>query len=136
MCRCYRRRSQSRNFLHYRSEQLPWECDPRHLERDVALVNDDLRADLDQLLAKTRERPLRNRLWSRERTQEVPVPRAARRVGDDEADSWEEFSQMPLDLAYDPTRLRPTCRLIAKRGHGLADRLVGEDVAGHPKAQR
>jgi hypothetical protein len=33
---------------------------------------DDLDTDLDQLLAKTCQRPLRNRLWSRERAEEVP----------------------------------------------------------------
>ena len=71
-CRCHRRRSQSGNSLHDLSEQLPRDRDLGHLERDVATVADDLGTDFDQLLAKTCQRPLRNRLWSRERAEEVP----------------------------------------------------------------
>ena len=38
-------------------ERLPRVCDFGHLERDLAAVADDLRADLDQLLAQAGQRP-------------------------------------------------------------------------------
>jgi hypothetical protein len=38
----------------------------RHLEGDVAAVANDLRAELDQLFLKARQRPVLNRFWCRQ----------------------------------------------------------------------
>jgi hypothetical protein len=56
------RRSQGSDSLNDRGEQFARDCDLRHLKRDVPAVADDLRTDLDQLLAQGRQRPLGNRL--------------------------------------------------------------------------
>src|ERR1700730_17825628 len=45
--------------------------DFRHLERDVAAVTDDLRADLDELRFQARQRPVFDRFGRRQRAQEV-----------------------------------------------------------------
>ena len=42
-----------------------------HLEPDAARVTDDLRADLDQLFAQRRHRPVLDRLRRRQRAKEV-----------------------------------------------------------------
>ena len=42
-----------------------------HLERDVAAMADDLRANLDQLLLQGRKRPVLDRLWRRQRAQKI-----------------------------------------------------------------
>src|SRR5665213_2775613 len=71
-CRCHWRRSQRGNSLHDLREQLPWDRNLGHLKGDVATVPDNLCTDLDQFLAKARERPLFNRFGYRERAKEVP----------------------------------------------------------------
>jgi hypothetical protein len=48
-----------------------WQGDLRHLERDVAGVSDDPRADLDQLFLEGRQRPVLDRHRRRQRAQEV-----------------------------------------------------------------
>jgi len=48
-----------------------WRTDLGHLEGDVAAVAHDLRADLDELLLQARHRPIFNRLWRRQRAQEI-----------------------------------------------------------------
>jgi hypothetical protein len=45
--------------------------DLSHLERDIAAVADNLRADLDQLFLEARQRPIFDRLGRRQRSQEV-----------------------------------------------------------------
>jgi hypothetical protein len=52
-------------------EHLPWDGDLGHLEGDVAAVADDLRANLDRLVFQARQRPVFDRLWRRQRGQEV-----------------------------------------------------------------
>ena len=47
-------------------EHLPGDGDLGHLERDVAGVADDLRADLDQLLFQRRQRPILDRFGRRQ----------------------------------------------------------------------
>src|ERR1700751_15539 len=42
-----------------------------HLEGDVAAMAHDLRADLDQFLLQTGQRPLLDRLWRRQRAKEI-----------------------------------------------------------------
>ena len=49
-----------------------WNGDLGHLERDVAAVADDLRADLDQLFLQARQRPVLDRLGRRQRAQKIP----------------------------------------------------------------
>src|SRR5665213_40740 len=68
---CYRRRSQSSASLHNRGEQLAWDRDLRHLERNVSAVADNLRADLDQLLSKAGQRSIFDRFGHCERAKEV-----------------------------------------------------------------
>ena len=65
--RCGRRSAMSRKvFLKiYRGRDLA------HLECDTAVVAYHLRADLDQLLLRTRQRPLLDRFWRNERSQEI-----------------------------------------------------------------
>ena len=50
---------------------MPGHRDLRHLESHVAAVADDLRSDLDQLLAQTGQRPRLCRLRHRQRPQKV-----------------------------------------------------------------
>jgi hypothetical protein len=52
-------------------EQISRNGDLGHLERDIAPMADDLRANLDQLLLQGRKRPVFDRLWRRQRTQEI-----------------------------------------------------------------
>jgi hypothetical protein len=52
-------------------EQMARDGDLGHLERDVVAVADDLRADLDELLAQARERPALDRLRHCKREKEV-----------------------------------------------------------------
>ena len=52
-------------------EHLPWDGDLGHLERDIAPMADDLRADLDQLLFEARQRPILDRLRRRQSAQDV-----------------------------------------------------------------
>jgi hypothetical protein len=52
-------------------EKVSRNGDLSHLEGDIAPVVDDLRADLDQLLLETCQRPVRDRLRRRQRAQEV-----------------------------------------------------------------
>ncbi len=66
-----RRRAQLRDQPQDVSEQMARDGDFGHLKGDVAAVADDLCADLDQLLAQTRQRPLLNRFGYRERAQEI-----------------------------------------------------------------
>jgi hypothetical protein len=42
-----------------------------HLEGNIAAVAHDLRADLDQFLLQTGQRPLLDRLWRRQRAKEI-----------------------------------------------------------------
>src|ERR1700730_7055755 len=50
---------------------MPGDGDLGHLEGDVAAVAHDLRADLDELLPQARHRPIFDRLWRRQRAQEI-----------------------------------------------------------------
>jgi len=52
-------------------KQISRDGDLGHLECDVAAVAHDLRADLDELLLQARHRPIFNRLWRRQRAQEI-----------------------------------------------------------------
>jgi phosphoglycolate phosphatase-like HAD superfamily hydrolase len=52
-------------------EQVSQNGDPGHLERHVARMAHDLRADLDQLLLQARQRPVPYRLGRRQRAQEI-----------------------------------------------------------------
>ena len=60
-------RDQSQNLL----EHLPWDGDLRHLEGDITAVADELSANLDQLFLQARQRPVLDRLGSRQRAQDV-----------------------------------------------------------------
>ena len=53
------------------AEQMPGNGDLGHLKRDVTTVVHDLRADLNQLLLQARQRPIFDRLWRRQCTQEI-----------------------------------------------------------------
>ena len=53
------------------SEHQPRYRDLGHLERNVAAVADDLRADLDQLFAQAGQRSRLRHLWHRQRPHEV-----------------------------------------------------------------
>jgi hypothetical protein len=123
---------------------------------------DGFRADLDQLLSQTRERPILDRFRRCERAKEVPkivsqrmqlkpnrvrAERAAReprplnrafafldpllsrsalvvktddilrrmtQVRDDESDAREQLAEVPLHLGDNPTRARPTRRLVVE----------------------
>lgn len=70
-CRRQRGRTQSGDSLDDRSEQTARDRDLRHLKGDVPAVADHLRTNLDQLLAKRRQRPLGNRLRNRQGPEEV-----------------------------------------------------------------
>jgi hypothetical protein len=59
-------RAQFRDEPQISLEHLPWDGDLRHLEGDVAAVANDLRAELDQLFLKARQRPVLNRFWCRQ----------------------------------------------------------------------
>ena len=52
-------------------EQISRNGDLGHLERDIAPMADDLRADLDELLLQTRQRPIFDRLRRRQSAQEI-----------------------------------------------------------------
>lgn len=52
-------------------EQVAGNGDLGHLERDVAPVADDLRVDLDELVAQRRQRPLLDDIGQRERPHEA-----------------------------------------------------------------
>lgn len=70
-CCRQRRRAKRSDSLDDRGEQPARDRDLCHLKGDVPPVADDLCADFDQLLAKRCQRPLRNRLWNRQRAEEV-----------------------------------------------------------------
>ena len=66
----------------YLLEHLPWDGDLGHLEGNIAAVAHDLRADLDQLVLQTRQRPVLDRLRRRQRAQEIAeVVRRAHEAG-------------------------------------------------------
>ncbi len=71
-CRSARRRSQFGDQPQDVGEEVSRDRDLGHLERDIAAVADDLRADLDQLLSEDRQRPVLDRLGRRQRAQEIP----------------------------------------------------------------
>ena len=52
-------------------EGLPRDCDFGHVERDVADVANDLRPNLDQLLAQAGQRPRLSRFGDRQRAHEI-----------------------------------------------------------------
>jgi hypothetical protein len=52
-------------------EQISRNGDLGHLEGDVAAMPDDLRADLDELLLESRQRPALDRLGRRQCPQEI-----------------------------------------------------------------
>src|SRR5215831_18410615 len=52
-------------------EHLPCDGDLGHLEDNIAAVAHRLRADLDQLVLQTRQRPVLDRLRRRQRAQEI-----------------------------------------------------------------
>jgi len=53
-------------------KQISRDGDLSHLECDVAaMADDDLRADFDELLFQGRHRPVLDRLWRRQGSQEV-----------------------------------------------------------------
>src|SRR5262245_8663964 len=60
-------RDEPQNLL----EHLPWDGDLGHLEDNIAAVAHYLRADLDQLVLQTRQRPVLDRLRRRQRAQEI-----------------------------------------------------------------
>src|SRR5262250_3445982 len=60
-------RDETQNLL----EHLPCDGDLGHLEDDIAAVAHHLRADLDQLVLQTRQRPVLDRLRRRQRAQEI-----------------------------------------------------------------
>ena len=59
-------------WLKLMSRKRPWNGHPRHLERDIGGVTDDLRADLDQFLLGRRERPFLDRLRRRSVRRRLP----------------------------------------------------------------
>jgi hypothetical protein len=61
------RRAQGGDPLQKFREYVARDCHLGHLERDVASVADDLRADLDQFLSQARERPVFDRIRRYER---------------------------------------------------------------------
>jgi hypothetical protein len=60
-CRSYRRRSQDCDEPQNVGEQISRNCDLRQLERDLAAMADDLRADLDKFLLQSCHRPVFDR---------------------------------------------------------------------------
>src|SRR5262245_4836145 len=64
-------RPQFRNEPQNLLEHLPCNGDLGHLEGDIAAVAHDFRADLDQLVLQTRQRPVLDRLRRRQRAQEI-----------------------------------------------------------------
>jgi hypothetical protein len=52
-------------------EELSRDRDLGHLERDIAAVADDLRADLDRLFVQARQRLVLDRIGRRECVQEI-----------------------------------------------------------------
>src|SRR5262249_26575236 len=64
-------RPQLRDEPQYLLEHWPWDGDLGHLEDNIAAVAHDFRADLDQLVLQTRQRPVLDRLRRRQRAQEI-----------------------------------------------------------------
>src|SRR5215813_6169312 len=60
-------RDEPQNLL----EHLSWDGDLGHLEDNIAAVAHHLRADLDQLVLRARQRPVLDRLRRRQRPQEI-----------------------------------------------------------------
>src|SRR5262249_28962237 len=60
-------RDEPQNLL----EHLPCDGDLGHLEDNIAAVSHHLRADLDQLVLQTRQRPVLDRLRRRQRAQAI-----------------------------------------------------------------
>ncbi len=59
------------NRLRYVGEEISGNGDLGHLEANEARITDDLRADLEQLFAQRRHRPIPDRLRRRQSAQEV-----------------------------------------------------------------
>lgn len=69
--RCDRRRPQVRDHAQDAGEEVSRDGHLRHLEGDIAAMADEPGADLDQLLAQRRHRPVADRLRRRQRAHEV-----------------------------------------------------------------
>ena len=76
--RCDLWRPQFRDHAQDVGEEISWNGHLRHLEGYVTGVADDLRANLDQLFAQRRHRPVLDRLRRRQRAQEVPATTTAK----------------------------------------------------------
>src|SRR5215470_14970387 len=101
-------RDEPQNLL----EHLPCDGDLGHLEDNIAAVAHHLRADLDQLVLQTRQRPVLDRLRRRQRAQEIAEVVGERmklephRVGGERS----ARQSRPLDRAFallDPLLARP-----------------------------
>ena len=84
-------------------EQHSWHGDLGHLERNVASVADDLRADLDKLLLQAGQGPVLDWLGRRECRADCRTPRAAR-LG---ATGWSRRSRRGDRVRPDATRPWP-----------------------------
>src|SRR5262247_2707818 len=111
-------RDEPQNLL----EHLPCDGDLGHLEDNIAAVAHHLRADLDQLVLQTRQRPVLDRLRRRQRAQEIAEVVGERmklephRVGGDRS----ARQSRPLDRAFallDPLLARAA--LVVERDHAL-----------------
>ena len=114
-------------------EHLPRDRDLGHLERDVAPVADDLRADLDELLAQAGQRPRLRRLRHRQRAHEVAEVVGERMELEADGVGGEGATGQPgpFDRAFaflDPLLRRATLVVEAD------DALGGPRQVGHDKA--
>src|SRR6476620_1921669 len=116
-------RDEPQNLL----EHLPCDGDLRHLEDNIASVAHHLRADLDQLVLQTRQRPVLDRLRRRQRAQEIAEVVGERMKLEPHRVSVERSARQsrPLDRAFallDPLLARPALVVESNDALGRAGR--------------
>src|SRR5262249_41468845 len=120
-------RDEPQNLL----EHLPWDGDLGHLEDNIAAVAHYLRADLDQLVLQTRQRPVLDRLRRRQRAQEIAEIVGERmklephRVGGKRSARQPRPLDRPFAL-FDPLLARPALVVEGNDALGRAGH-VGDD---------
>jgi hypothetical protein len=106
-------------------EHLPCDGDLGHLEDGIAAVAHHLRADLDQLVLQTRQRPALDRLRRRQRAQEIAEVVGERMKLEPHRIGGERSARQsrPLDRAFaflDPLLARPALIVESNDALGLA----------------